>query len=55
MPNLLHKIENIIDDAALMRRSANYFEDGVSSRETTFLVNASLTRRQSTSICLVLS
>jgi len=41
MPNLLHKIENIIDDAALMRRSANYFEDGVSSRETTFLVNAS--------------
>jgi len=43
MPNLLHKIENTVGEAALMRRLANYFEDGVSYRETTFLVHGVLT------------
>jgi len=44
MPSLLYKLENAWSEAALVRRSVNYFEDGVNGRETTFLVQASLTK-----------
>jgi len=38
-----------------VRRSANYFEDGVNWNVTTFFVQAFLTKWQSISIYLVLS
>jgi len=44
MPSLLHKLKNICGEAALIRRSFNCFEAGMNGRETTFLVQASLTK-----------
>jgi len=55
MFTLLHKLENTYGEAALLRRYVNRFKDGVNGRETTFLVQASMTRWQSTSMCLVFS
>jgi len=50
MPNLIHKLENTCGETALVRRSANCIEDGVNKRETIFLVQASMTRWQATSM-----
>jgi len=44
MHSLLHKLENTWGETALVRRSANCFEEGVNWKVTTFLVQASLTK-----------
>jgi len=44
MPNLLHKLENTWGETTLVRRSANYFEEGVNWKVTTFFVQTSLTK-----------
>jgi len=48
MPSLLHKLENIWGEAALVRRSASYIEEGVNQKATMFLVHASRAKWQTT-------
>ena len=55
MPCLFHRLENTRSEATLVRRSTNWFEDGVNWNIITFFVQAYQTKWQSISTCLVLS